>query len=307
MKILVIGAGATGGYFGGRLSQAGRDVTFLVRPKRAEQIAAEGLQLVSPHGDVTLHPPTVTAGTLAGPYDVILLSVKAYGLDAVMDDFAPAVGPDTMIFPVLNGMKHIDTLTLRFGAGPVLGGVCLVATTIDPAGRIVQMAPMQELIYGELDGSITPRVQALDAAIKGAGFEAKLSPTILQAMWEKWVFLATLGGITCLLRGTIGDIAAAPGGADLALRMRGEAAAVATAAGYPPSEAMLTRTGGALTAAGSPLASSMYRDMRNGGAVEVEQILGDLVARAKGFGVDAPLLGAAYANLSVYEAGRLKS
>ena len=152
MRLLVVGAGATGGYFGGRLAQAGRDVTFLVRPRRAAQLREGGLQIVSPHGDVTLTPKLAAVGTIDGPYDAVLLAVKAYSLDAAIEDFAAAIGPETSIVPVLNGMRHIDVLDARFGRHSVAGGVCKVATTVDPDGRIVQLAEFQELAYGERDG-----------------------------------------------------------------------------------------------------------------------------------------------------------
>src|SRR3984885_13819708 len=127
MQILVVGAGAVGGYFGARLAQAGRDVTFLVRARRAEEIKAHGLQILSPHGDLTLHPETLTSEKINKPYDLILLAVKSYTLSSAMSDFALAVGPETMILPALNGMRHIDLLIARFGQRVVLGGVCLVA------------------------------------------------------------------------------------------------------------------------------------------------------------------------------------
>ena len=227
MRILVVGAGATGGYFGGRLAEAGRDVTFLVRPKRAAQLRADGLQILSPHGDVTLQPQLVTVDQITAPYDAVLLTVKAFALEAALADLATAVGPQTMIVPVLNGMRHLDALIARFGEAAVLGGVCLVATTLDPQGRIKQLAEFQQLIYGERDGPVSARVQALDAAVQGAGFVARASGTIMQEMWEKWILLATMGSITCLLRGTVGDIEAAPGGAGLALEVLGECVAVA--------------------------------------------------------------------------------
>ncbi len=301
MRILVVGAGATGGYFGGRLAQAGRDVTFVVRPARAAQLRQNGLQIVSPHGDATLQPAVVTAGEIAGPYDLVLLSVKAYALDQAMSDFAPAVGPDTMIFPVLNGMRHIDLLAARFGEAAVLGGVCRVATTVDAQGRIVQLAGFQELGYGERDGTKSARVAALDGVMQGAGFQVWASTRIMQDMWDKWVFLASLGGITCLMRGTIGEIEAAPGGADLSKQMLQECVAVATAEGYAPAESYLAGITANLTARGSKMASSMYRDLQNGGAVEADQIIGDLLARARRLNVETPLLAAAFVNLKVYQ------
>ncbi len=215
MRILVVGTGAVGGYFGGRLAQAGCDMTFLVRPARAKQLSRDGLRIISPHGDAVLSPNLVSADKVDTPYDVVFLSVKAYALEAAMSDFAAAVGPATMIFPVLNGMRHIDLLVKRFGEDAVIGGVCLVAAEIDDQGRIVQLADFQQLIYGERNGETTPRLKTLDATLQRAGFDARLSPNIMQAMWEKWVQLASLGAITCLMRGTIGEIVAAPGGAEL--------------------------------------------------------------------------------------------
>ena len=153
MRILVAGAGAIGGYFGGRLAEAGRDVTFLVRPQRAAQLRRDGLHITSPHGDLTLAPQLVTAGEIATPYDLVLLTVKAFALDQVLADVAPAIGSATMILPLLNGMRHLDTISERFDAAGLLGGVCYVATMLDPEGRIVQLNEMQKLTYGELDGA----------------------------------------------------------------------------------------------------------------------------------------------------------
>jgi 2-dehydropantoate 2-reductase len=301
MRILVVGAGSTGGYFGGRLAEAGRDVTFLVRPARAERLRANGLQIVSPHGDVTLAPKLVTAGMVGTPYDAVLLTVKAFSLDAALDDLAPAVGPDTMILPVLNGMKHVETITERFGPGALVGCVCKVATIVDEQGRIVQLNKMQDLAYGEMDGAASDRTRRLDDTMRGAGFDARLSPTIAREMWEKWVLLATLGGVTCLMRGTIGEIEAAPGGAAYALRFLQEVTAIVSAVGEPPSEAFITGAKAAFTQKGSPLTSSMYRDLEKGSPVEAEQILGDLVARGTRAGIDTPLLAAAFTHLSVYQ------
>jgi 2-dehydropantoate 2-reductase len=301
MRILIVGAGAVGGYFGARLAQAGRDVTFLVRPSRAKQLSQDGLRIISPHGDAVLTPKLISADEMDTSYDRVFLSVKAYALQAAMNDFAAAVGPETMILPVLNGMRHIDLLTKRFGEHAVIGGVCLVATEIDAEGRIVQLADMQQLLYGERNGETTPRLQTLDATLQGAGFDARLSTDITHEMWEKWVQLASLGAITCLMRGAIGEIVAAPGGAELSLEVLDESVAVATACGHKPSETFLSRNAAAMTAPGSQLTSSMYRDLRKGAPVEVDHILGDFIERGGAHGVATPLLKAAFVNLRVYQ------
>jgi 2-dehydropantoate 2-reductase len=301
MRLLIVGAGATGGYFGGRLAAAGRDVTFLVRPARAAHLRAHGLQIVSPNGDLDLTPRIVTAEAISGSYDAVLLTVKAFALTAALADVAPAVGPGTMILPVLNGMKHLDVLAERFGPQAVIGGVCRIAATTDKEGRIVQLAKFHSLAYGELDGSVSARITALDSFMQGAGFDAALSSRIIREIWEKWLFLAGLGAITCLMRGTIGEVEAAPGGRDFALRMLAEITAIVTAAGIAPSQAVLTNAREMLTAKGSPLTSSMYRDLQGGSPIEADQIIGDLLARGEAHGVATPLLAAAYAHLSVYQ------
>ncbi|HEV2714348.1 MAG TPA: 2-dehydropantoate 2-reductase [Terriglobales bacterium] len=306
MRLLIVGAGAVGGYFGGRLAQAGRDVTFLVRPSRARQLSRDGLRIISPHGDAVLNPKLVSAEQIDTPYDLVFVCVKAYALEPAINDFAAAVGPETMILPVLNGMRHIDLLTKRFDEHAVIGGVCLVAAEIDGQGRIVQLADFQQLVYGERSGETTRRLKMLDATLQGAGFDARLSTDIMQAMWEKWVQLASLGAITCLMRGTIGEIVAVPGGADLALKALDESAAVAAACGHKPSEALLARSAAAMTAPGSPLTSSMYRDLRKGAPVEADHILGDFIERGDAHGVATPLLQAAFVNLRMYQGGLQK-
>lgn len=301
MRVLVVGAGSVGGYFGGRLAQAGRDVSFLVRPGRATQLRERGLEVLSPHGDFDLAPQLVTAETLTTPFDVILLAVKAFTLEAALVDLMQGVGPETMILPVLNGMKHVDLLKARFGARSLVGCACKVATQIDREGRVIQLTQLQDIAYGEMDLSVSPRIQVLDALMQNAGFDARLSADIEREMWEKWILLASIGGITCLMRGTIGEIEAAPGGSAFALAFLQEVSSVISAVGRVPGDAFMAMARTQLTQKGSPQASSMFRDLLQGSPVEVEQIIGDLVARARGSGIATPLLDAAYTHLSVYQ------
>lgn len=301
MRMLVVGAGATGGFFGGRLAQAGRDVTFLVRPRRAEQLRAAGLQIVSPNGHATVHPKLVTAEDLDGPYEVVLLTVKAFSLESALDDIAPAVGAGTCILPVLNGMRHMDLLIERFGEDAVVGGAAKVATTIDESGRIVQLAPFQDIAYGEMDGTRSARMQALDLFMQGAGFDARLSASIALEMWEKWALLATLGGVTCLMRANIGEIAAAPGGGAFLQRFLDEVVSTISAVGVPVSEGSIALAKNAFRAKGSTLTSSMYRDLETHQPVEADQIIGDLLLRGRKAGLSTPLLETAYTHLSVYQ------
>src|SRR5580700_2664915 len=263
MRTLVVGAGAIGGYFGGRLLEAGRDVTFLVRPRRAAELADAGLQIRSRLGDVTTAAPQaiLAEGLAKAPetFDLVLLSLKAYDLESAMVSFAPAVGPDTAILPLLNGMRHLDTLDERFGSGRVLGGQCVIAATLNEKHEIVHLNKSHSLSFGERDGSMSERVKAIADLMAGARFDAHASATILLDMWEKWVFLAALAGSTCLMRAAVGDIATAPGGADLVLRLLDECRSVAVAEGYPPRDAYLDQIRHTLTATGSPMTASMLR------------------------------------------------
>lgn len=302
MRILVVGAGALGGYFGGRLKEAGRDVTFLVRPRRAEQLAKTGLIVRSPKGDIAIPaPPTVLAENLSAPFDLILLSCKAYDLQGAMDSFAPAVGENTAILPLLNGMKHMDLLGERFGAAAVLGGQCVISATVDPEGHILHLNDLHFVSFGEQAGAKTARVESIAAAFSGAKFDSALSTAIMQEMWEKWATIATVAGVTCLLRGTVGDIIAA-GAGRMATDMFDECCAIAAANGFAPGESARKRTTAMLTAPGSTFAASMLRDIERGARIESDHILGDLLQRARAS--DYTLLQVAYAHLRTYEARR---
>ncbi|HEV7407960.1 MAG TPA: 2-dehydropantoate 2-reductase [Bradyrhizobium sp.] len=305
MRILVVGAGAIGGYFGGRMLQAGADVTFLVRERRAAELAAAGLVIKSPLGDVTLkNPAAVQADKLAEQFDVVLLSCKAFDLDDAIKSFAPAVGPSTAILPLLNGMRHLDTLDAKFGPQRVLGGLCAIAVTLNEKREVVHLQPLQSFTFGERDGKSSDRVRAIADVMAKGNFGSKTSDDIIQDMWEKWVFLASLAASTCLMRASVGHILAAPAGKDFILGMLDECSAVAAAEGHAPRAPYLERIRGMLTAEGSPMTASMFRDIKTGAPVEVDHVIGDLVARADTAKVPAPKLRTAYTHLKAYEKAR---
>ncbi|MEV4351591.1 ketopantoate reductase family protein [Actinoplanes sp. NPDC049596] len=301
MRILFVGAGATGGYFGGRLAAAGRDVTFLVRPARAAALSSRGLKIMGPDGTTEVRPRTVVAGQIDGPYDVVVIAVKSYGLEQAMIDLAPAVGPDTVVIPLLNGMRHVDELVGAFGPSRAWGGVCMIHASLDKNGDVVQLTNLHRLGFGRLDGSDVPG--DVVAALSDAGFDAFATPTIVQDMWEKWVFLASLGAATTLMRATVGDINRAPGGNAFGARIAAEAMAIATAAGHTPRPGAVSVLQNGL-ATDQPMTSSMYRDMMAGLPVEADAILGDFVTEADKHGVPVPALAAAYTNLAIYSAQR---
>jgi 2-dehydropantoate 2-reductase len=306
MRVLVIGAGALGGYFGACMIRAGRDVTFLLRPRRAEQLAREGLHVISPHGDFTVPAKTVLAGDIRGAFDLVLVGTKSYSLNAAMDDFAHAVGATTAILPVLNGMAHLDTLGVRFGAERVLGGMAQISAALDNDGRVVHLFPHHELVFGEVSGGFSDRTRALSELFEGSGFDARASGNVMQDMWEKWAGLCTMAGMNCLMRGCVGDILTAPGGREVFLSLFDECCAVATAAGYKPRPAFTDFARGLYTTAGSPYKASMLRDIERGSVTEGNHVLGDLVARARSLGIATPVLDLARIHVAAYEAGRAR-
>ena len=309
MRILVVGAGATGGYFGARLAEAGRDVTFLVRPARSERMATNGLQVLSPVGDVHIaNPQTVTADRLAaaGRFDLVLLSAKAYDLDAAVADVAPAVGPGTVVLPILNGLRHLDLLDRTFGADRVLGGSCAIVATLTGDGAIRQMTDLHSLTYGERDGTRSERIGRIEAQMEGVRFQPRASEKILLEMWEKWVFLATLAGSTTLMRAALGDIVAAPGGRAFIEALHDECQAVAGANGNAAREKVFAGARKMLTAEGSTMTASMLRDIEGGARIEADHIIGDLIERGRAKGVETPVLARVLTHLKAYEHRRAR-
>ncbi len=305
MKILMVGAGATGGYFGARLARAGRDVTFLVREGRAAVLRERGLRISGLGQDIRIEPRLVTAAQLGEAFDVVVVAVKAPGLAAAIGELAPAVGPETVVIPFLNGMAHLDALAAAFGRDRVLGGVVKVVTTIDDDGGILQLNPLAEWNVGELRGGPSDRVQRILAEIDVPGYTARAIPDALAAMWHKWVFIATAGVVTCLMRGPVGAIVAVPGGPEFVYAALAEAVAVANEAGFPVPDGVIRESLAFLTQPGSTFTSSLYRDATAGLANEAEHILGDFARRSRELGLEAPLVDLALMQLRVAEAGRL--
>ena len=251
------------------------------------------------------NPPTVQADKLAEKFDVVLLSCKAFDLEDAIKSFAPAVGPKTAIIPLLNGMLHLDVLDKKFGAERVLGGLCAIAVTLNEAREVVQLAPMQSLNFGERDGTMSERVRAIAKVFESGKFGAVASEHIMQDMWEKWVFLASLAASTSLMRTSVGNILAATGGKDFLLGMLDECSAIATASGYRAGRAVLpAHAAGLLTTEGSPMTASMFRDIKAGLPVEADHVIGDLVARADAAKIPVPKLRIAYIHLKAYEKQR---
>jgi 2-dehydropantoate 2-reductase len=300
MKTLIVGAGATGGYFGTRLARAGRDVTFLVHPRRADQLR-RGLRVYGPGYDETVPVRTVTAQQLDDTYDLVLLMVKAWSLESALRDMAPAVGRGTTILPLLNGMTHLETLNERFGRDSVLGGVVRVVCTVAHDGAVFQMKPHASLTFGTQDKKSTERISRIGDEMAAPGFGISIADDILASMWHKWSFIVAGGTITCLMRGTIGNVIAAPGGQEFVLDVIDETERVAAAAGYPVSAEAHAASLEMFTEEGSVFTSSLYRDVLAGSPHEGEHLLGQFVAAAEKFGGEVPLTRLALTQLRVHD------
>lgn len=304
MKILILGAGATGGYFGGRLAAAGADVTFLVREKRVAELARDGLVIESPLGNWRGPVKTVTAESLGPGYDAVIVSAKAFGLPAAISAISPAVRGDTLVLPLLNGLNHLKALDEAFGAEHVLGGLCHISVTLDEAGHIRHLNEMQVFTFGPRSPGQRPATERLLAALKPGGFGPVLSENVMQDMWEKFVFLTSLAGMTCLMRASVGTIQQTRDGDQMMRSLIAECVSVAAAAGYAPRARHLEMAHKVLCDPASGLKASMLRDVERGNQTEADHIVGDMLARARGFGIAAPVLAAAYCHLQCYEATR---
>lgn len=295
-----------GGYFGARLAQAGKDVTFLVRERRRDMLRQQGVVVRSPRGDLHIRAPNLmTTGELVEPFDVVLLACKAYDLDTALEAISPAVGQDTRIVPLLNGMQHLDELSRRFGKEKILGGVAVISADVDDAGTILHLNDLHTLAIGPLRDQHTDAATMVMRGLEGAAFDLKESRDAELDMWEKWVFIATAAGGTCLLRAPVGDIVTAQA-QDILLSMFDECVAIAAHNGFHVRSDAIQRARTVFGARGSPFAASMLRDLERGSRTEAEQVVGDLLRRADD-GSSSPLLRTAYAHLRTYEARRARN
>lgn len=304
MKILILGAGALGGYYGGWLAEAGADVTFLVRPARKMALDSAGLIIESPHAPLRRRVVTITADTARPIYDLVLLACKAYDLDSALTSVRPAIGPDTAVLPILNGMQHIDRLVADFGAERVIGGLCKIQATLGPSGEIRHMAAWNEIVFGELDGHMSERVMTFAALFPKPQTYARAVGNIREELWKKLVHLGTVATVTTLTRHALGTVNQAEDGPWLIEDTLRKVAAIAAAEGVPMQDAWIADYLKIFRAADSGYKASMLRDMEKGNLTEGEHIVGWLRDRAVLHGIDAPIFRIAAANLQTYESGR---
>ncbi|MDQ0271480.1 ketopantoate reductase family protein [Cytobacillus purgationiresistens] len=301
MRILVVGAGAIGGYFGGRLLEKGKDVTFLVREKKQKKLDKEGLIVKSSYGDICLPATTITSYEKSEPFDVVMISTKAYHLADAMNDIQPFINEETMILPLLNGVSHIDDLTSVFGEERVIGGLCFIESTLAEDGTVVHTSPMHELVFGERSGESTQRILALEKVFSGTVADIRRSDQIMTDVWQKYLFIATMSGVTSLFRSTIGPIREQPTGMATIKGLLAEAYEIMTSAGMPVDSRIIDVQLNKINSLNANMKSSLQRDMEKGQPLEAEHFFGYLLQKAKEKELDTPVLSSVYANLKVFE------
>lgn len=304
MKILILGAGGIGGYFGGRLIQAGADVTFLVREKRREQLRKDGLQIESQYGNATLQVNAKVQSEIEPHYDLVVLTCKAYDLPSAIATIRPAVKASTAILPLLNGVAHIETLNEQFGGDNVLGGTAKIQVTLTPDGVVRQLNDWQTITFGEQDGSESPRIRELKVLLDKTGVEAKLSRNIVRDLWLKLVHLSTVAGMTCLMRANLGEIIRTPEGPALLKTFFEANVQIASWAGHAPDDAFLKSYYDLFTQRDSGYEASMLRDIEKGGPIEADHILGFMLAKCREAGLDDTFHRIAYTHAKAYEERR---
>ncbi|QKE06956.1 2-dehydropantoate 2-reductase [Bacillus cereus] len=301
MRILVLGAGGVGGFFGGRLVEKGEDVTFLVRSKRKKQLEERGLVIRSVNGDFSFQPKLITKEDRTAPFDVILFSTKAYHLNEAIQDLKPFVGESTVIIPLLNGIAHLSLLQKEFGEEKVIGGLCFIETTLNDEGEIVQTSAVNRLVFGEMKSQHAEKIKHISKAFAGTKSSFVLSENITQDMWHKYLFITVMSGLTTLMRAPIGPIRESEGGHDFIRNLFEECVQIMRCIGAPVKDDITEEHMKTIDKISYDMKSSMQRDMEKGSSIEGTHLQGYLLDVAKQFSIEAPLLGVVYQNLKVYE------
>lgn len=298
MRILILGAGGIGGYFGAKLMRAGADVCFLLRDKRRQLIHERGLIIETPKDSFTVRPRCVSADKLTPDYDLIMLTPKAYDLDAALASIAGASG-EGVILPLLNGLSHIGMLDQQFGKARVLGGVAHIAAAVTETGAVRRLTDLHSLTIGHRHPNHESIARDFYALCMDAEFDSHYADNIEQVLWDKWVFLATLASVTTLCQGSVGQIVATPYGAQLTRGIYAECCAIADKCDFAIGDVQRDKALAMLTETGSSFTSSMLRDMKSGLRTEHEHILGEMIKRGIEHHVPCDLLALAYTHMIV--------
>lgn len=301
MKILILGAGAIGGYYGGRLVQAGADVTFMVRGERAESISKNGLRIKSAMGDFCGKVNTIPPNGATAAYDIVILTCKSYDLGSALQAIHSAVDNKTVIIPLLNGVEQLNKISEIFPFAECWGGIAKISTTLLPDGSIYQFDNVNQIVLGMIDGRLNTRADELISLFKKQAVDAALSNRILYDLWDKFTFIATMAGITCLMRGSIDEILKVPSGKELIIQLLKECSTVSEREGFALEPHIFSIYLEHLVGPSFGLKSSMLRDIEKSHRTEVEHILGDMLNRAYKHDLSTPLLEIATAHVRTYE------
>jgi 2-dehydropantoate 2-reductase len=305
MRIAVMGTGGIGGYFGGRLAQAGNDVTFIARGAHLAAMKQDGLKVESVLGDIHLKQPSVTDDPATiGPVDLVLFGVKLWDTESAARAIAPIVGPDTAVISFQNGVQKDDVLRAVLGERAVVGGVAYISAMIAAPGVIKHAGALQRLVFGEYDGKPSARTTAFLEACKAAGINAEISGDIRRALWEKFVFLVGLSGTTASTRHTIGPVRSNPQTRALLLDVMREVVAVGLAEGIALAPGFADDRLAFCDTLPVEMTSSMHNDRERGNRLEVQWLSGDVAARGKRLGVPTPVNRAIHDILTLDAEGR---
>lgn len=290
MHIAIMGSGGVGGYFGGLLAHAGHDVTFIARGAHLQALQEHGLHVESGHGNFVVAPAQATADpTTVGPVDYVLFATKTYHIESAAEAVRPLIGPGTTVLPLHNGIDAAERTAAILGAGPVLGGLCYVGSMIAAPGRIKQVSQFRRVIVGELRGGISPRVEAIVAALAGAGAQAEATDDIQKARWTKFIFIAPFSGVGSVTRAPAGEIVGRPETRALLEAAMCEVEAVARAAGVALEADIVANTMAFCDNMTPGQTASMQRDIMEGRPSELESMIGVLVRLAAELGVPVPV------------------
>ncbi|SDK04864.1 ketopantoate reductase family protein [Sediminibacillus albus] len=302
MKIVVVGAGALGAYFGARWQEAGQDVTFLVRPKRAEQLRRNGLHIYSSHGDYQLDQLKLAEKVEdIDSADLVLLAVKGYHLEGTLDSLAALTAKGAKILPVLNGIEHISILQERLGEDAVLGGLSFIISTLDEQGNVVHTSKFHDLILGPLVSSQKKICEELADISRAANFTIKSSSDIETEMWKKYMFITAFSGITTAVNLPIGDIRNHPQTFHIAEQMLKEMKMLANHSQVKLSDDHINQAVAQLNGLDGDATSSMHQDRRKGATLEVEHLHGGALRLASRQGIDMPYTDSIYGLIKPFE------
>lgn len=298
MKILIMGTGGVGGYYGGLLAQQGNDVTFIARGAHLQAIQQKGLLVKSIHGDFTVSPANATDDPAqAGPVDLILFCVKTYNTEEAAQSMLPAVGPQTAVMSLQNGIDAAERLGNIVGLEHMIGGVTWLSAAVEAPGIIRQISQFRRIVFGELDGGRSERIQSIDKVLKSIGITVEMSDVIQKVLWTKLVFITAVSSIGALTRLPMGDYRTVPETRDLLTRIMQEVESLGRAQGVALDADVVQKWVEFVDNAAPPIKPSMQLDVESGRRTELESMIGIVGRKGRQLGVPTPVTDFVYASL----------